>query len=789
MKTICLLLIGSLLVGGATVALGQEGPTDQDAATVIDDFDSGYEEEGIEEAWWTYTDDLPDITTFQFGLGQDVVYNGTDALWLEFDIAAGGHAGIGFDYGIPCDWREGSGIVLQIRASEVGLPLVFALHVTDDTQTSGQSPGLTPFAYRFETPPGSVDDWVTLVMPWEKFERLMWVGDAGIMEFTPNPISKVEIGFEAPDDARLTGSIWVDDIRVISTEDLNAAPSFEELLPPIPPIQASQVGYRPEDRKMFVSTEPMTHFTVVDDASGEVVYTGRAVRWGYDEDSQKEIYWGRFNSLDTPGRYRIVVEDVGESYPFDIGDDVFVEPIRLAARAFYLQRSGIDINDSAISGLEIEAGHLQEAVLWDDPTGDVTLDVHGGWYDAGDYGRYITTAAFSINQLLTAYRANPDLFTDGMLDIPESGNGIPDLLDEIRWELEWMLRMQRDDGVVYHKVTTHSFPPFGAPSTFDDDNTLYVFGPTSADTAYFAAAMAQASTIFEPHDAEFAATCLDAAERAWAWLEEHPEQLPPGGFHNPPPGEYPMQGGYDLVESENIHHLWAAAELFRATGEARYETAFAEYLEALETSGKVLVHHISWADIYPMGLFAYLTAEDSDPAIRAQAAEIFEREAQIILDVTFRSGYQVALRGRDGLFAYVWGSNQVTLANGLYMMLANELFPDPRYVHAARAQVQYILGINPLAKTYFSGVGTDQVLHPHHNMAYHTHQAIPGFVGEGANGAIGEGAGGDAQLEAMWTAKVPPALDYIDDWNSWATNEPTIDANATFLALAAYFAP
>ena len=149
------------------------------------------------------------------------------------------------------------------------------------------------------------------------------------------------------------------------------------------------------------------------------------------------------------------------------------------------------------------------------------------------------------------------------------------------------------------------------------------------------------------------------------------------------------------------------------------------------------------------------------------------------------SGYGVALSDQVPGFEYVWGSNQMALAHGLYLMMVNEVYPNERYVHAAMAQVHYILGVNPVAKAYISGIGSDPVLHPHHNVSYRMQQAVPGFITEGANSMD---SGGDAVLEGLWDMGVPVAMRYSDDWESWASNEPTIDANAAFVALLAYWA-
>ncbi len=754
-----------------------DGPT---AATLIADFDS----KDALDNWWSYLDDLPDGTVFQFQRDTHTSFNGSASLRLDLDIAAGSYAGLGYDYDVYPDWTRGEGLIFQVRASAPGIPLVMVIHLADPSQTSPESPGVTPFGCPFATPPGSENDWITVTLPWDGFERQMWVGETGLMEFTPNPITGIEIAVEASEDSRLAGTVWLDDLRVISEEDLNATPAVNPLAADVPALVASQTGYRPADPKRFVTSSPVQAFSIVDDATGKTVYNGQTTRWGYDEDSDQTLYWGNFDALTTPGRYRIVIPDVGESAPFDIGPDVFAQPLNMAARAFYLHRSGTAIEDTAVSGWSHAAGHLQPAILWEDRS--IARDVYGGWYDAGDFGRYMPTGAFSTSQLLYAYRANPDFFADGVLQIPESGNGTPDLLDEIRWELEWMQRMQGDDGAVYHKVTTRDYPDYGIMPDADTGQ-LYLFGPTSADTAYFAAVMAQAAPYYEAYDPAFAAACLAAAENAWAWLAAHPEQVPEGGFQNPPVSEFPMQGGYDFYGNEAGHRLWAAAQLFNTTGDPRYAEAFAELL--LQAADEKTVHTMSWADSYALGLFAFLTAQETDPSVWQQAADIFKREADAILNVTLQSGYEVALHGRSGDFAYVWGSNQVALANGLYLMLANELFPDERYVHAARAQVQYILGLNPLGKMYFTGLGANPALHPHHTMSFGLQQAMPGLVGEGANGAVEFGSGGDAVLEALWAANTPAALCYADNWESWATNEPTIDANASFVALASYFAP
>jgi endoglucanase len=262
-------------------------------------------------------------------------------------------------------------------------------------------------------------------------------------------------------------------------------------------------------------------------------------------------------------------------------------------------------------------------------------------------------------------------------------------------------------------------------------------------------------------------------------LEAHPEQTPEGGFQNPPVSDYPMQGGYDFVGVEFVPRLWAAGELFKATGDSRYQDAFADLFAEAE-GGQAM----SWANAYPMALYALLTSDNPDPELWEAVGDVFDRQARAIFNVTRRSGYGVALN--DGIegFEYVWGSNQVALAHGLYLMMADEIFPNENYANAAIAQIHYLFGVNPLAKSYFGGLGANPILEPHHNVSFHFNISVPGFVSEGPNS---QGAGGDATLLVLWDAEVPSAMRFTDDWHSWASNEPTIDANATFVALLSYF--
>jgi len=551
------------------------------------------------------------------------------------------------------------------------------------------------------------------------------------------------------------------------------------------PIKINQIGYLPEEKKELISSEAALKYIIRDSESGDEVFSGSMRYSGFDDDTDMEIYSGDFSDFQDNGRFLAEVVGVGMSYPFTIDNRVYDDALKLSSRFFYLQRSGTVIRLNDKNDTSVPGGHFKKASEWKNPS--VHRDVSGGWYDAGDFGRYIPTGAFSVNQLLYAYTMNPDVHKDGSLDIPEFNNGIPDLLDEIKWELSWMLKMQKDNGAVYHKVTTRDYPEMGTiPS--EDENPLFLFGPTSSDTAYFTGAMARSSMILGPWDPSFAERCREAALRSYAWLKNNPDQYPPGGFQNPPPSKYPMQGGYDFFGSEDHARMWAASEIFSLTGNEDALEDFQKLFRKSQVNDDFI--KMDWSDPYGMALYAYLSSSSSENkgTFYVEVFDNFIKQADQIVEIAEESLFHTALKGRSGSFAYVWGSNQVVSANGLELLMAYSLTENPIYLESAYNQIQYLLGCNGLSKIYLSGIGTDPVKYPHHNLSIHLESAIPGIVGEGPNGAAQAGSGGDVQLKKLWRKDTPPALCYVDSSESYATNEPTIDANASFTALLSYFA-
>jgi endoglucanase len=322
----------------------------------------------------------------------------------------------------------------------------------------------------------------------------------------------------------------------------------------------------------------------------------------------------------------------------------------------------------------------------------------GGWHDAGDYGRYVVNSGISTGTLLWAWEIFGQKLKNVSLKIPESGNGTPDILNEARWNLEWVLKMQDDDGGVWHKQTSETFPAFIAPQ--DDKLPSEVIGVGAAPykstcaTADLAAVGAIAARVYKPFDAKFAARALEAARRAWAWTEKNPNVT----FRNPPgitTGEY-------ADANCNDERLWAAAELGRTTGEPAFNSYFLQnYTEFLRTLNSPPAEN--WSQMPPMALWTYAASKQKGADAKAVQA-IRNRTIAAALGVVDRTRgnpYRVSLKTND----YVWGSNGVAAGYGMYLLIANVFSPDSSFVDAARDNLHYLLGRNTFSLSWVTQVG------------------------------------------------------------------------------------
>jgi len=543
-------------------------------------------------------------------------------------------------------------------------------------------------------------------------------------------------------------------------------------------IKVDQVGYPSGAPKVALITARSQSFSVIRSGDGVTVLRGTPGVAVADADSGDQVQAADFSGLREPGMYYLEVPGIGRSWNFSVGPDVFSRTYYLAMRAFYGQRCGTAVDlGSEFPGYSHPACHLKGEFHASSGKQGPRNNI-GGWHDAGDYGRYVVNSGISTGSLLWAWEMFGTKLRSVSLNIPESGNGTPDILNEARWNLEWMLNMQDDDGGVWHKQTSEHFAEFVMPE--EDHLTSEVIGTgrepfkSTCATGDLGAVAAIAARVYAPFDKQFAARSLSAARKAFAWTERFPEVI----FKNPPgvaTGEYgdPQCGD---------ERLWAAAELWRTTGDEAYQQYvrdnYQQYLSTLDSAAAE-----SWADVAPMALWTYALAVRPG-ALPQAVSEIRSRTvttAQRVVQRTRDNPYHVSLLTQD----YVWGSNGVAANYGMQLLVANVFSPDSAFVNAALDNLHYLLGRNTFSLSWMTQVGGNPFQHPHHRPsgADKNAEPWPGMLSGGPNAHRQ-----DPVLKTL-PSDLPPAKIYRDDQGSYASNEIAINWQAALVFLLAGVLP
>ncbi len=500
---------------------------------------------------------------------------------------------------------------------------------------------------------------------------------------------------------------------------------------PTPAIKLDQVGYLPGEPKIALVASPAKiakTFEVRRSSDGRLVFRGALGPAVTDPLSGDTVQAADFSQLRRAGTYYVQVPGVGKSWTFTVGSNVFERTYYLAMRAFYGQRCGTAVDlGPEFPGYSHPACHLHGEFH---PSSGASgpRDNIGGWHDAGDYGRYMVDSGIATGTLLWTWEIYSPRLKTIQLKIPETGNGTPDILNEIRWNLEWMLKMQDRDGGAWHKQTSVHFPGFIAPDKDTLPSEVIGTGSTpyksTCATADLAAVAAIAARVYKPYDAAFSARALDAARRAWQWTEQYPNVT----FRNPPgvsTGEYGDSNCSD-------ERLWASAELWRTTGEAAYHQFFlnnyAAYLPSLDSPPAE-----NWSTMAPMALRSYALSrrKDADAKARAAIRERMLTAARAIVSATAANPYHVSLKPKD----FVWGSNGIAAQYGMDLMIANAIAPNPDFANTARDNLHYLLGRNTFSLSWVTQVGEHSVLHPHHRPSGSGEQPQPwpGLLAGGPN--------------------------------------------------------
>jgi endoglucanase len=536
-------------------------------------------------------------------------------------------------------------------------------------------------------------------------------------------------------------------------------------------IAVNQVGYRPlaPKRALLIGTVAATrHVQLVNADTLGIEAQLQPERAAADVATSRMVAAVDFGATRRPGRYRIQAGRE-QSPSFRIGEDVYDGLMKSALRSFYLQRCGVALADRT-TGISHAICHTRDAVPVvldaEHPFSGEQIAAVGGWHDAGDFGKYVATTAVSVARLLAAYEDGARRFADGQLDIPESGNGVPDILDEARVGLEWLLRMQRRDGSVYRKVAGSKWP--GVMSPDKDVQPRFAYGVSSPETAKVAATMARAARIYESIDAGFAHKCATSALNAWGWLEGKSQQV-----IDKQPGDDSGSGPYMLsdtdrdasLSSDEDDRFWAAAELYVAFSDPK----FLRYIEAHRNAAEEMTL-FEWKNPASLGVVALLGRNPAIPTgLSKHLQRVLTRHASGVLRLTHHGAYRLANQ------RFVWGSNKMALEEGVLLVRAFQQSHAADLLIAAQQQLDFVMGVNPFGLSFVSASGERSVAHPAHLFGRTLDRTIPGLLVGGPNTKAQD--------------HIAPAdlgiLSYVDDARAYSVNEYAIDYNAALIGLVA----
>ena len=538
-------------------------------------------------------------------------------------------------------------------------------------------------------------------------------------------------------------------------------------------VRLNQLGYLPGAQKLAVLPDsPGGAFSVIDTKTDAVVYTseqGPAGKWVPSGESVRVV---DFSSVTTPGEYFLRAAGLADSDPFRINSNAYVELDAAALKAFYFNRASTALLPAHAGVYARAAGHPDDKVLVHASAASATrpegtpLSAPKGWYDAGDYNKYIVNSGISTYTLLAAYEHFPDYFRRHDIGIPESGNAVPDILDEVMWNLAWMLDMQDPaDGGVYHKLTNKQFDGMSVMPV-EAGTPRYVVQKSTAAALDFAAVMATASRVYGPYESRFPglpARMRDAAVAAWQWAQSHPDAV----YAQP---DDIKTGGYDDKQLQD-EFFWAATELYLATGDMKYYSAIAPHL------GKASVPN--WSDVAGLPWVSLAQHRDRlQAADRSRVESGLQELAGQLTRQSNASAYRVALQAED----LVWGSNAVALNQAMMLIQAYRVRRDRSYLEAAQSLFDYVLGRNALATSFVTGYGARSPMHIHHrpSVADGIEAPVPGWLSGGPNPRQQDKKGCPVSYPSNL-----PAKSWLDHQCSYASNEIAINWNAPLVYVAA----
>jgi endoglucanase len=500
-------------------------------------------------------------------------------------------------------------------------------------------------------------------------------------------------------------------------------------------IRLNQIGFYPLAAKKAIILTGHGKSFAVQTLGKQVVYKGSLKPSVNPSLSGKTTYIADFSALQKPGVYKLYVDGLGCSYPFTVKADVHKKVAEEVIKAYYFMRASTALPVKYAGKWSRVAGHPDDKVrihpsaASDKRPAGTIISSPRGWYDAGDYNKYIVNSGISTNTLLSLYEDFPAYMNTVKLNIPESGNGMPDLLNEILWNLRWMLTMQ-------------------------DPNV-----------------MAQASRIFKKFPKQtpgLADSCLIASKAAWKWAAQNPNVIYDQDKINKQFTPQVTTGAYgDRYFTDEF--IWAASELFVTTNDDSYLKNI-----NLLPDERMLVP--SWAEVKLLGYYTLLkNTNTKSPGDLPEIRKRLLHTADDLIKGVDDNAYQTSMTMNGKHFK--WGSNSDAANEGVLLLQAYKLSHDKKYLDNALADLDYLLGRNATGYSYVTGYGTKTPMFPHHRPSASdgVTDPIPGLLVGGPNPGMQDGV------------KVPsivPDEAYIDKTEAYAVNEITINWNAPIAYLA-----
>lgn len=549
-------------------------------------------------------------------------------------------------------------------------------------------------------------------------------------------------------------------------------------------IVLNQLGFYPASPKkaIVIAKTRARSFSLIDSASKKTVFQGKLSPEKSSAYSALKTRVADFSSYNTSGSYFIYIEGLDHSYPFQIAAHIH-RPVALSSlKGLYYQRASGPLEKAFAGKWERPSGHPDTSVLVHPSAASPSrpagthLSSPGGWYDAGDYNKYIVNSGITMGTLLSAYEDFPLYFNNLSTHIPESANGIPDILDEIMVNLRWMLKMQDpEDGGVYHKCTNASFDGMVMPGV----TTLprYVVQKGTAATLDFAAVTAQAARVLRRFDKQvpgLSDSCLTAARRAWNWALKNPNIRYDQTFINERFEPSISTGAYGDRNFEDEWY-WAATELLISTGETQYSSR-------LTGSYKTEIRIPSWSNVEALGFYSLLRHERDLPITLKSSMTTLKSlligKANLYLEKSEDSAFHtvMGLSRQD----FNWGSNANAANQGILLLNAYLQTGNKAYINAALSNLDYILGRNATGYCFVTGIGSKRVMHPHHrpSVADGIDDPVPGLLAGGPNYGMQDAKDGCSYPHT------DPEVAFIDHDCSYASNEIAINWNAPLIYLA-----